>query len=156
MDVFLKVDNFGADLLTRTIGPFVGKTADYNFVETAKFISQISHVCRTNPDAAQALAERLDRIDDSTRREFSTLVVQLASHPVQPPMAALATPQLTSQSVAPPALQVAPESIAQSISPSGSLPSPAARHAPAPAAAPASSPAATFLAPRKPHIFMRR
>jgi hypothetical protein len=79
MDVFLKVDNFGADLLTRTIGPFVGKTADYNFVETAKFISQISHVCQTNPAAAQALVMRLDRIDDATHREFAEIVTRIAS-----------------------------------------------------------------------------
>ncbi len=80
MDVFLKVDNFGADLLTRTIGPFVGKTADYNFVETAKFISQISNICQTNPSAAQALVMRLDRIDDATRQEFGELVTQIASN----------------------------------------------------------------------------
>ncbi len=79
MDVFLKVDNFGADLLTRTIGPFVGKTADYNFVETSKFISQISNICQTNPSAAQALVMRLDRVDDATRREFAEIVTQLAS-----------------------------------------------------------------------------
>ncbi len=80
MDVFLKVDNFGADLLTRTIGPFVGKTADYNFVETAKFISQISSICQTNPAAAQALVQRLDRVDDHTRREFGEIVTQIASN----------------------------------------------------------------------------
>ncbi|MEO8268933.1 MAG: hypothetical protein ABI557_04375 [Aureliella sp.] len=80
MDVFLKVDNFGADLLTRSIGPFVGKTADYNFVETSKFISQISQVCQTNPSAAQALAMRLDHIDDATRREFAEIVTRIASN----------------------------------------------------------------------------
>lgn len=79
MDVFLKVDNLGADLLTRSIGPFVGKTADYNFIETAKFISQISQVCQTNPSAAQALVMRLDRIDDGTRREFAEIVTRIAS-----------------------------------------------------------------------------
>ncbi len=80
MDVFLKVDNFGADLLTRTIGPFVGKTADYNFVETSKFISQISQVCETNPSAAQALVMRLDRVDEVTRREFGEIVTRIASN----------------------------------------------------------------------------
>ncbi len=79
MDVFLKVDNFGADLLTRSIGPFVGKTADYNFIETSKFISQISQVCQTNPSAAQALAMRLDKIDDATRLEFAEIVTRIAS-----------------------------------------------------------------------------
>ncbi|MCA9132629.1 MAG: hypothetical protein KDA45_05730 [Planctomycetales bacterium] len=79
MDVFLKLDNFGADLLTRTIGPFVGKTADYNFVETAKFISEISQICQMNPAAAQALAMKLDRVDETTRREFAEIVTRIAS-----------------------------------------------------------------------------
>jgi hypothetical protein len=57
----------------------VGKTADYNFVETAKFISQISLICQTNPAAAQALVMRLDRIDDVTRREFGEIVTRIAS-----------------------------------------------------------------------------
>lgn len=79
MDVFLKLDNLGADLLTRTIGPFVGKTADYNFVETAKFISQISQICQMNPAAAQALASKLDKVDEGTRREFAEIVTRIAS-----------------------------------------------------------------------------
>jgi hypothetical protein len=78
MDVFLKLDNLGADLLTRTIGPFVGKTADYNFVETAKFITQISQVCKMNPVAAQSLVSKLDKIDESTRREFASIVTRMS------------------------------------------------------------------------------
>lgn len=79
MDVFLKLDNFGADLLTRTIGPFVGKTADYNFVETARFIAQVSQICQMNPAGAQALVSKLDNIDDATRREFAEIVTRIAS-----------------------------------------------------------------------------
>ncbi len=63
MDVFMKLDNFGADLLTRTLGPLVGKTADYNFVESAKFVSQLYELCRDNPVAAQQLGSRLTKID---------------------------------------------------------------------------------------------
>lgn len=83
MDVFLKLDNFGADLLTRTIGPFVGKTADYNFMETAKFISQICQVCRQHPDAAIGLAMQLSKVDESTRREFADLASRLSSEAMQ-------------------------------------------------------------------------
>ncbi len=46
MDVFMKLDNFGADLLTRTLGPLVGKTADYNFVESAKLSPSYTTVPR--------------------------------------------------------------------------------------------------------------
>lgn len=78
MDVFLKLDNFGADLLTRTLGPFVGKTADYNFSETAKFISQISQICTSSPATAQGLAMKLDKVDDTVRREFASLAAKIA------------------------------------------------------------------------------
>ncbi|MEZ6134163.1 MAG: hypothetical protein R3C53_04540 [Pirellulaceae bacterium] len=79
MDVFLKLDNLGADLVTRTLGPFVGKTADYNFVETAKFISQISQVCTHNPAAAQGLALQLNRVDESVRQEFAAIAAKIAA-----------------------------------------------------------------------------
>ncbi len=84
MDVFLKLDNLGADLLTRTIGPFVGKTADYNFVETAKFISQISEICRKNPAAAQGLASKLNRVSEPVRREFAAIAARIATSQVDP------------------------------------------------------------------------
>jgi hypothetical protein len=80
MDVFLKLDNLGADLLTRTFAPLVGKTADYNFAETAKFISQISQVCTHNPAAAQGLAMKLDQVDDTVRAEFATIAAQIAAN----------------------------------------------------------------------------
>jgi hypothetical protein len=85
MDVFLKIDNLGADLLARSIGPFVGKTADYNFVETAKFISQVSQICRVNPEAAQGLAMRLDKVDEPTRREFASIAARIATQANETP-----------------------------------------------------------------------
>lgn len=82
MDVFLKLDNFGADLLTRTLGPFVGKTADHNFVETAKFVSQISQICKRSPLSAQGLAMKLDKVDGDVRRRFSELAAQISASAV--------------------------------------------------------------------------
>jgi hypothetical protein len=73
MDVFLKLDNFGADLIARSVGPFVSKTADYNFSETAKFIAQISRVCERSPSGAKNLAMRLENCDLNVRREFALL-----------------------------------------------------------------------------------
>lgn len=84
MDVFLKLDNLGADLLTRTLGPFVGKTADYNFVETAKFMSQISQICANNPAAAQGLANQLNNIDAPVREEFASIAAKIAANNAVP------------------------------------------------------------------------
>lgn len=85
MEIFLKLDNFGADMLTRTLGPFVGKTADYNFVETAKFVAQISQLCSHSPAAAQGLAMRLTSVDESVRHEFAGLAAQIAANAIQLP-----------------------------------------------------------------------
>lgn len=79
MDVFMKLDNFGADLLTRTLAPLVGKTADYNFIESAKFVSQLNELCEQNPMAAAQLAQRLNRVDPSVRARFSQVVSNIAA-----------------------------------------------------------------------------
>lgn len=78
MDVFLKLDSFGADLLTRTIGPFVGKTADSNFVETAKFIEQVSQICQRSPSAAHGLASNLDKVEPAVQKEFAVIALRLS------------------------------------------------------------------------------
>lgn len=79
MDIFLKLDNIGADLLTRTLGPLVGKTADYNFVESAKFVGQLNQLCEENPVAAAQLAQRLNRVDPSVRVKFAQIVAKIAA-----------------------------------------------------------------------------
>jgi hypothetical protein len=79
MDVFMKLDNFGADLVTRTLAPLVGKTADYNFAESAKFVSQLNELCEQNPRAAQELALRLNRVDPSVRARFSQVAANIAA-----------------------------------------------------------------------------
>lgn len=83
MDIFLKLDNLGADLLTRTLGPLVGKTADYNFAESAKFVSQVSQVCEKNPLAAQQLAQRLTKCDPSVRERFAQIATRIAADHAQ-------------------------------------------------------------------------
>ena len=79
MDVFLKLDNLGADLLTRTLSPLVGKTADYNFVESAKFLAQISQVCERNPTGAQILASKLTKVQPQIRDEFARIAHRIGS-----------------------------------------------------------------------------
>ena len=82
MDVFLKLDNIGADLLTRTLSPLVGKTADYNFVESAKFLAQISQVCERNPAGAQILASKLTKVQPQIRDEFARIAHRIGSEAV--------------------------------------------------------------------------
>ncbi len=70
MDVFMKLDNIGADLVVKTLGPLMGKTADYNFTECASFLSQISQTAENNPYGIQQLAKRLTKIDPKIRDQF--------------------------------------------------------------------------------------
>jgi hypothetical protein len=70
MDVFMKLDNIGADLVVKTLGPLMGKTADYNFTECAAFFSQISQTAQNNPYGIQQLAKRLTKIDPKVRDQF--------------------------------------------------------------------------------------
>lgn len=79
MDVFMKLDSLGADLVTRTLAPLVGKTADYNFAESAKFVSQLNELCEQNPRAAQELALRLNRVDPTVRAKFAQVAANIAA-----------------------------------------------------------------------------
>ena len=78
MDVFMKLDNIGADLVVKTLGPLVGKTADYNFTECASFFAQISQTAEQNPYGIQQLAKRLTNIDPKTRDQFVATSTSLA------------------------------------------------------------------------------
>jgi hypothetical protein len=70
MEAFMKLDNIGADLVVKTLGPLVSKTADHNFVECAAFFSQISQTARTNPHGLQQVGLRLQKVSPATRDEF--------------------------------------------------------------------------------------
>lgn len=78
MDIYMKLDSLGADLVTRTLAPVVGKTADSNFRETAHFISQLSQVCETNPGAVQDMATKLSKVQPEIRQKFSECAMQVA------------------------------------------------------------------------------
>jgi hypothetical protein len=78
MDVFMKLENVGADLVVKTLGPLVGKTADYNFTECASFFAQISQSAALNPQGMQQLAKRLDGIDPKVRDQFVATSLSVA------------------------------------------------------------------------------
>jgi hypothetical protein len=71
LDVFARLDNAGVDLLAKTLNPLVGKTADYNFVETAKFVSQLSLASESNGPGVQRLAANLTGVDPQVREAFA-------------------------------------------------------------------------------------
>jgi hypothetical protein len=78
MDAFMKLDNVGADLVVKTLGPLVAKTADHNFVECAGFFSQISQTARTNPQGLEQVAQQLHNVSPKVREQFIKTSIAVA------------------------------------------------------------------------------
>jgi hypothetical protein len=71
LDLFLQVDNIGADLLAKTMQSTVGKTIDANFVESLKFLNRISDSAERNGPGMQNLAAKLDECEPTVRSGFA-------------------------------------------------------------------------------------
>jgi len=74
LDVFVKFESKGADILAKTLHPFIGKTADHNFTESTAFLAKISKNSEENLPAMQQLAQRLSTIKPEVRQEFTQVV----------------------------------------------------------------------------------
>ncbi|MBI1246754.1 hypothetical protein GC197_02780 [bacterium] len=77
LDVFVRFENRGADLLARTLHPLIGKTADYNFAETSSFIGKISKNAEENLPGMKSLVGRLQKVDPTVRDQLSDLVTRV-------------------------------------------------------------------------------
>ena len=77
MDVFLKLDHTGAEIVAKALHPLVGRTADLNFQQSMKFVEQIARVAKTNNDSMQRLALQLDAVDPKVRDRFALLTAKL-------------------------------------------------------------------------------
>jgi hypothetical protein len=73
LSIFLQVDDSGADLVTRTIAPWVGKVADSNFAESCKFASRLSLTAEQNAPGMQRLADKLTNCEADVRGEFARI-----------------------------------------------------------------------------------
>ena len=71
LDLFLQIDNLAADVVTRTLSPWVGKVADANFHESCVFASKLSQTAEQNNPGVQRLAERLTKVEPAVRDEFA-------------------------------------------------------------------------------------
>lgn len=78
LDCFVQVDHLAADLIMRTFGPLIGRTADHNFAETARFIDQLGATAAKNPLAMEELALRLPQVSEPSRQRFAALIRQAA------------------------------------------------------------------------------
>lgn len=79
LDLFLVIDNLGVDVLAKTFQPFFGKYADYNFVETVRFLGRMSATAERNPSGMQRLSKRLDKVAPEVREQFAQVSAQVGS-----------------------------------------------------------------------------
>jgi hypothetical protein len=77
LDMFVQMDNVGADLIAKTLHPLVGQTADHNFIEASRFLGQVSQAATTRPTGMQQLASRLTKIDPTVRERFGTVSAEV-------------------------------------------------------------------------------
>lgn len=70
LDLFLQLDNVGAEIVAKTLQPMLGKTVETNFNETAKFVGRVSQLVEKNAPGIERLARRLSNVDPETREEF--------------------------------------------------------------------------------------
>jgi hypothetical protein len=71
LDLFLQLDNVGADIMARTLAPWVGKVADTNFAESCKFAAKVSQTAEQNGPGMQRLADKLTAVQPEVRDEFA-------------------------------------------------------------------------------------
>lgn len=71
LDIFLQIDNAGADMIARTLAPWVGKVADANFSESCKFTGRISQTAEQNGPGMQRLADKLTNVEPEVREQFA-------------------------------------------------------------------------------------
>ena len=83
LDVFLQLDNVGADLVARTFAPWVGKVADANFAESCKFAAKVSQTAEHNGPGMQRLADKLKSVEPPVRAEFVRLSAAVQERAVQ-------------------------------------------------------------------------
>ena len=81
IDCFVQIDNLGADLIARTLSGLIGRSADYNFIETARFMSQVSLASQQNTAAMIDVANRITQVDETTRGNFVDLIGKVATKP---------------------------------------------------------------------------
>ena len=80
LDVFVRVDSIGAELVAKTLQPLIGKTADFNYSETHRFLSEISRAAETKWPGMERLLPRLKSIEPWVRDNFEVVASRVKAH----------------------------------------------------------------------------
>ena len=77
LDAFMNIEPGGAEFLTKTFQPLVGKVADMNFIQTADFLGSLSRTAEVTQHGMQRLASRLQKVPPDVRQRFAELTEQI-------------------------------------------------------------------------------
>ena len=98
LDSFLTIEPFGAELVTKTMSPLLGKTVDNNFVQTVAFIGSLSRTAEVNGRGVKHLGEKLNHVEPDVRDEFVELATSMPKKPAKTAKEKAATTEAARQS----------------------------------------------------------
>ena len=77
LDSFLTIEPAGAELVTKTVSPLLGKTVDNNFIQTLAFVGSLSRTAEVNSRGVQRLGEQLTHVQPDVRVRFVELAADM-------------------------------------------------------------------------------
>jgi hypothetical protein len=77
LDSFLSIEPVGAELVTKTVSPVVGKTVDNNFLQTLAFVGSLSRTAEVNSRGVQRLGGQLAHVPPDVRDRFVELAADM-------------------------------------------------------------------------------
>ena len=77
LDVFVQLDKVGVEIVAKTLHPLMGRTVDTNFAESARFVSQLSHVAETNGPGVQRLVYAAQQHRTEVRTQFAQITAAI-------------------------------------------------------------------------------
>jgi len=77
LDSFLNIEPAGAELVTKTVSPVLGKTVDNNFIQTLAFVGSLSRTAEVNSRGVQRLGGQLAHVPPDVRVRFMELAADM-------------------------------------------------------------------------------
>lgn len=77
MDTFIQIDHAGLEVLAKTLQILIHRSADYNFIETAAFLGNVSQTAEANPSGMQRLAAKLENVQPEVRSRFAEISLEV-------------------------------------------------------------------------------
>ena len=83
IDCFLQIESLGVDLVARTFSGLIGRAADNNYIETSRFVTQVSQASERNPRSMLDVAKRIPQVAPPTRTKFQSVIREVADRAEQ-------------------------------------------------------------------------